>query len=343
VSEPTSQERVRRAITFTGPDRVPIHHAVFPGAFERHGRALVEILEQYPDDFGSHPRPATPPPRETEGDLEEYRDPWGSVWVRLRGYSVGEVKRPALPDWGAFGDYSFPKPSPQEHFDDLAARLAVSHDHWVNGSGGTLFEQLQWLRGPENLYLDLAEDRAELHCLADRLVARTLNDIARYLKAGVDGISFADDWGSQRTLLISPARWRSFFKPRYRALFAPIKEAERYVFFHTDGWTLEILEDLREIGVDVLNPQHALMGEERIGRRLGDRVCFRSDLDRQQILPWGTPEEVTEHVKRVIAVFGREGGGLILHGEIGPDVPLENVRAMYAAFREYGQYPLRWL
>lgn len=339
----TSRERVLRAITFTGPDRVPINHAVFPGAFERHGQALVEVLDQYPDDFGNRPLLAAGAAEVARDQREEYRDPWGSVWVRLHGYSVGEVKQPGLPTWDAFPGYQFPPPTPQAHFDDLKARLEVSHDYWVNGSGGALFEQLQWIRGPENLYTDLAEDREELHTLADRLVEYYLASITRYLEAGVDGISFSDDWGSQRALLIHPRQWRSFFKPRYRRLFEPIKEAGKYVFFHTDGWTLDILQDLCEIGVDVLNPQHTLMGEEEISRRLGGRVCFRSDLDRQRIIPHGTPDEITEHVKRVIAAFGRFNGGLILHGEIGPDVPLENVKAMYAAFREYGQYPLQWL
>jgi uroporphyrinogen decarboxylase len=339
----TSRERVRRAITFTGPDRAPINHAVFPGAYHRHGTALVQVLDQYPDDFGNRPVLHAAPARESDGYLEEYRDAWGSVWVRVLGYTAGEVKRPALPTWDAFAGYQFPPPTPQQQFDDLKAQLKASHDHWSNGSGGALFEQLQWLRGPENLYIDLAEDREELHVLADRLVDYFLDHITRYLQAGVDGISFSDDWGSQHALLISPRQWRTFFKPRYRRMFEPIKDAGKYVFFHTDGWTLDILADLVEIGVDVLNPQHTLMGEEELSGRFGGRVCFRSDLDRQRIIPHGTPAEITEHVQRVIAAFGRFHGGLILHGEIGPDVPLENVMAMYAAFREYGQYPLRWL
>ncbi|MBI3910289.1 MAG: hypothetical protein HY320_05070 [Armatimonadetes bacterium] len=339
----TSRERVLRAITFTGPDRVPTNHAIFPGAYQRHGQALVDVLHQYPDDFGSRPVLPSVPPQETCGYLEQYRDEWGSFWVRLKGYTAGEVKQPALPTWDAFRNYEFPPPTPQEHFDELKARLEGSHDHWVNGDGGALFERLQWIRGPENLYLDLAEDREELHLLADRLADYHLANITRYLQAGVDGIGFADDWGSQRALLIRPEQWRSFFKPRYRRMIAPIKEAGKYVFFHTDGWTLDILEDLHQIGVDVLNPQHLLMGEGELSHRLGGRACFRSDLDRQHIIPRGTPQEITEHVKRVIAAFGRFNGGLILHGEIGPDVPLENIKAMYAAFREYGQYPLTWL
>jgi hypothetical protein len=331
-----SRERVIRAIEFTGPDRVPFEHAVFPGAFHRHGMALVELLNQYPDDFGNTRFSLPQAVPDTGGYLEEYRDEWGSLWVRLHGYTTGEVKQPALPTWEAFRNYEFPPLPDQRHFDWLKERLDASHEHYASGGGGNLFERMQFLRGSENLYYDLGEDRAELYELADRLVEYYLEIIKRYLAAGVDGVRFADDWGGQYALLISPEQWQEFFKPRYRKMFEPVKDAGKHIFFHTDGWTLDILEDLYEIGVDVLNPQHALMGEEELSHRLGGRACFRSDLDRQYIIPRGTPEEIDAHVKQVVEAFGRFNGGLILHGEIGPDAPLENIRAMYAAFRKYG-------
>lgn len=338
-----SRERVIRAIEFTGPDRIPFNHAVFPGAFQRHGSSLIEVLNRYPDDFGNRHFSLPQFPPDTGAYLEEYCDEWGSHWIRLKGYTTGEVKQPAIPTWDVFHNYQFPPLPDQKHFDRLKERLESSHEHYVLGSGGNLFERMQFLRGSENLFYDLGEERAELHELADRLVAYYLELITRYLKADVDGISFADDWGAQHSLLISPKQWSQFFKPRYQRLFEIVKDASKHIFFHTDGWTLEILEDLHEIGVDVLNPQHTLMGEAEISRRLGGKACFRSDLDRQYIIPGGTVEEIKEHVKRVIRAFGQFNGGLILHGEIGPDVPLENIKAMYAAFEEYGKYPLTWL
>ena len=335
-----SRERVTRAIEFTGPDRIPFEHAVFPGAFQHHGEQLIKVLNQYPDDFGKRHFSASQFPPKTEKNLEEYRDEWGSHWIRLRGYTAGEVKNPALPTWDAFRNYQFPPIPEQEQFDQLKESLKVSHEYYATGSGGNLFERMQFLRGSENLYYDLGENRAELYELADRLVDYYREIIKRYLAVGVDGIRFADDWGGQHALLISPQQWCEFFKPRYQKLFEPVKDAGKHIFFHTDGWTLEILVDLYEIGVDVLNPQHTLMGEDKLSRRLGGKTCFRSDLDRQHIIPRGTQDEIVEHVKRVMSAFGRFNGGLILHGEIGPDVPLENIKTMYATFEEYGKYPL---
>ena len=132
----------------------------------------------------------------------------------------------------------------------------------------------------------------------------------------------------------------------FKGLSHPPKADTREVInaiFYTDGWVLEIIEDLIEIGVTVLNPQHACMGTPRVGQIAGGRVCIRTDIDRQWVIPYGTPEEVAAAVKEAIGAFGRFNGGVLLHGEIGPEVPLENIEALYSSFYEYGRYPLTWL
>ncbi|MCS7192641.1 MAG: hypothetical protein NZ937_06650, partial [Armatimonadetes bacterium] len=91
----TSRERVIAAIEFKGPDRVPIHHAVFPGALWRHGQKLVELLnEHYPDDFGS--RISIPPEPKSDELLVRYTDEWGSECVLIYGFTTGEVKKHAI-------------------------------------------------------------------------------------------------------------------------------------------------------------------------------------------------------------------------------------------------------
>ncbi len=330
-----------RAIEFGGPDRVPVHRYIFPGALRRHGRKLVDFLNHQPDDFGVG-KVQMPEDREEDAPpLEHYRDEWGSLWVRLRGYTAGEVKEPALPTWDAFNTYEFPELS---SFEGLQERIESTHHQWYTfGYGASLFERMQFIRGPENLYVDLAEDRSEIHELADRLVVYHIEGLKRSLKADVDGCYFGDDWGAQRALLVRPDFWRTFFKPRYRRMFEVVKDAGAHVWFHTDGWTLDIIEDFIEIGVDVLNPQHHIMGDERVAARMAGKICLRSDLDRQYIIPHGTKEEIEEHVKNIVALFGNFNGGLILHGEVGQDVPFENIRTLYGAFGKYGSYPLDWL
>ena len=120
-----SRERVICAIQFTEPDRIPFEHAIFPGAFKRHGQQLVDFLNMYPDDFGhqnfSLPEFVDYP----EDHLEEYRDEWGPHWVRLYGYTAGEVKRPALPSWDQLHNYQFPPIPDSKHFEDLKIVLRL--------------------------------------------------------------------------------------------------------------------------------------------------------------------------------------------------------------------------
>lgn len=344
----TRRERILAAIEFTGPDRCPIHHYVFPGAIWRHGQRLLDLADKYPDDFGNAGVRGNvrPPLEEREGieDVVEWQDAWGTVWRRLRGYTSGEVLRPAIPDWDAWRAYEFPSLPDEGHFEEFAARVRERHpEEFVMASGGGFFQHMQHLRGPDNYFMDLAEDNEGVHELADRMVEYNLYSIERYVKAGVDCICFGDDWGAQDRLLIHPEAWRRFFKPRYARMFEVPRDAGVHVWFHTDGWILEIIEDLIEIGVTVLNPQHPCMGTWRVAEIAGGRVCIRTDIDRQWVIPYGTPEQVVDAVKEAIEAFGNFNGGVILHGEVGQDVPLENIEAMYSAFYEYGRYPLDWL
>ena len=344
----TSRERLLAAIEFTGPDRCPIHHYIFPGALWRHGQKLLDLVEKYPDDFGNEhvKRNLNAPRDEGEGseDIVEWQDAWGTVWRRLRGYTSGEVLRPAIPDWDAWPMYEFPPHPAESHYEQFAAQVAERHpEEFMCGGGGGFFQLMQHLRGPANYFTDLAEDNEGVQELADRMVEHNLYSIRRYLKAGVDCIRFGDDWGAQNRLLIHPDMWRRFFKPRYARMFEPIRDAGVHVWFHTDGWIMEIIEDLIEIGVTILNPQHDCMGTRRVGEIVGGRVCIRTDIDRQWVIPFGTPEGIREAVKEAIEVFGNFNGGCLLHGEVGPDVPFENIEALYSAFYEYGEYPLTWL
>lgn len=349
MAQMTARERILAAIEFTGPDRAPIQHYAFPGAIRRHGRRLLELAERYPDDFGNAAILTNLRAVEAQGDnpeeIVEWTDEWGTVWRRLSIYTSGEVVRPGIPDWDVWARMQRPEIPPPEHFQQqaLEARAAAPDRFLAFGAGG-FFQALENIRGPENCWMDLAEDHPGIHELADYLVAGQLSRIEGYARSGVvDCIQLGDDWGAQDRLLIHPNTWRSFFKPRYAKMFSLARDAGIHVWFHSDGWILEIIEDLIEIGVTLLNPQHPCMGTRRVGEICGGRVCIRTDIDRQWTIPFGTPEQVVADVKEAIEVFGNFNGGVMLHGEIGPDVPFENIEALYSAFYEYGRYPLDWL
>ena len=278
-------------------------------------------------------------------DVVEWTDAWGTVWRRLRAYTSGEVVRPGIPDWDDWDPSTLPETAPPEvHRRQAEEARAAAPDKFLTFGAGGFFQALENIRGPENCWMDLAEDHPCIHELADHMVAGHMSRIEGYAASGVvDCIRLGDDWGGQDRLLIHPDTWRSFFKPRYGKMFALARDAGIHVWFHTDGWILEVIEDFIEIGVTLLNPQHDCMGTRRVGEICRGRVCIRTDIDRQWTIPFGTPEQVVADVKEAIEVFGNFNGGVMLHGEVGPEVPLENIEALYSAFYEYGQYPLDWL
>ena len=275
--------------------------------------------------------------------MVEYTTDWGSLCRCLQGYSGGEVIRPAIEDWSQFPSYEFPPLPDDAHFREVADRAKANPDKFILECPGGFFQQMQHVRGNANVLMDLAEDNEGIHEFADKMNERAVYCAERYVKAGVQCLTFGDDWGSQDSLLIHPDMWRRFFKPRYARVFEIARDAGVHVWFHSDGWILDIIEDLIEIGVTVLNPQHHCMGTKRIGEMVGGRICIRTDIDRQWVTPFGTPEDVENAVKEAIEAFGSFDGGAILHGEIGPEAPYENIKAMYDAFHKYGQYPLTWL
>ncbi len=138
-------------------------------------------------------------------------------------------------------------------------------------------------------------------------------------------------------MLCSPDAWRRIFKPHYQTLFDVVHEHGKKIWVHSDGWILEILPDLIAMGVTLVNPQHACMNTRRVGEIVGGKLCVRTDIDRQWVIPHGTPASIRAAVAEAMDCFGRFNGGILLHGEIGPQVPFENIVALYEAFDELGR------
>jgi uroporphyrinogen decarboxylase len=161
-------------------------------------------------------------------------------------------------------------------------------------------------------------------------------------EAGVDVLRLGDDVACQTGMLIGPALWRRWFKPR----MARIIEAARavkpdiHIFYHTDGDCRAIVPELIEIGVSVLNPvQPECMDPAALKAEFGDRLAFWGTVGTQSTMPHGTPAEVRAVVRERIATVGK-GGGLLISPThtLEPDVPWENVVAFVKAVDEFGAF-----
>lgn len=334
-----SRERVKRAIHFQKPDRLPISHAVLPAAQLKYGVALSEILDEFRDDFGWDYMTDLPvkdyPALYKQGhNVDDYGVIWYSEWLGICGIPIeGPIK-----DLSQYHQYQWPEvftAGPPK------GRLYSGHmegydDRWyARGAWINYFEQLHFLRGMENFLIDLATAPKEFEHFMDDMLEFNLNWIDKWVKLEYDGLHFADDWGQQKGLMINPKTWRRIFKPRYAAMFKKTHDAGMDVWYHTDGDIKDIFADLVEVGVDVINCQVMTIGHDWIAANMRGKVAFRTDIDRQHILPFGSPSEVKEEVHRTFEACGTSDGGIVACGEVGPDVPLENVRAMYEAFRDY--------
>ncbi|GMU92785.1 MAG: hypothetical protein AMXMBFR4_18430 [Candidatus Hydrogenedentota bacterium] len=332
-----SRDRVIRAIERRRPDRAPRDLWRLPGVEIFRKKELDALLERFPLDFEAPPSAYGPSLRASgvPNRIGAYTDEWGCVWSVFEDGVAGEVKWHPLSDWNALSTFT----APWEVLDQADLSKVDAHcratDRFVRANTSVRpFERMQFLRGTENLYLDLAYMPSELFTLRDRIHEFYLREIELWSRTGVDGIFFMDDWGSQSNLLIDPELWRSFFKPLYRQYCETIHNAGKLVFFHSDGFIEPIIPDLIEIGIDALNSQLFCMNIEELALRYKGKLTFWGEICRQRVLPFGTPSDVRNAVRRVRAAFDDGVGGLIAQCEWGLHDPAENIAAVFEAWLE---------
>jgi len=321
-----SRERVRRAVTFQGPDRTPVELWSLPGVWWRFGPQMEALLSSHPVDIVAAKQSA-------DDDLQlyeqgEFLDPWGVLWHNEQPGIFSQVKAPPLADYVALPDYQPPYDLLDRGFEGIPAFVRENRDKFIKGAFVRLFERMQWLRGMSALMVDLMDDCPAVYILRDLVHDYNMCELERWLAYDLDAIVFSDDWGSQRQLLIPPRIWRDFFAPCYEEMFARVHRAGKLVFFHSDGYIVDVIEDLIALGVDALNSQVWCMGVEELGERFRGRMCFWGELDRQHTLPHGTPHDIRAAARTMKQHLETAEGGLIGEGEAGIDVPLQNIEAM---------------
>jgi uroporphyrinogen decarboxylase len=249
--------------------------------------------------------------------------------------------------WSALPTAPFHKPLTPAHLADIQARartLYETTDYAVMaGFGGNLLEWGEYLCRFDQFLIDLAGDRPKAVALLDKLVAMHLENLEKFLDA-VQGyvqiIQMGDDLGSQQATVISPKLYREVFKPRQKVIFERVRRRGIHLFLHCCGSIVDIIPDLIEAGVEILNPVQTSargMGPAFLKREYGKELTFwGGGCDTQRVLPEASPDEVRRHVDERLRTFG-PGGGFVfcqVHN-ILPNVPPENVAAMYEAVRRF--------
>ncbi len=317
----SSCERVRRAVLFEGPDRVPCD---LPPA---HGSDFMRM--------GVGPAPSF---ALAAKNAPRWEDEWGCVWEKAEhDQTMGRITRHPLEDYGLLPDYKFPallqasryKPAlnPENKF--ALATLPVY-----------LLQTVEDLRGPENAWTDPVLYPEELERLLDQLADMLAGMVDRFADLGAHGIFIFDDWGLQDRLMLAPDVFRRFWKPRYARVFARAHARNLLTFMHSCGYIVDILDDLIEVGLNVIQmDQQANMGLKNLGRRFGGRLCFWCPVDIQAVMPVASLLEIRAYARELIDTLGGFNGGFIAKWYPAPAAvghTPEQIQAMCEEFINYG-------
>ena len=334
-----SRDRVKKVLKQEEDDRLPRTLWALPGVMDYRKQEFNEVIGKFPGDFGG-PVCSYGRGKRCKGDSAKVGvnvDAWGSVWYVGEPGVIGEVKEYPLADWSALDSYALPWELLDEADLSQVNKSCAQSDRFIlAGTETRPFERMQFLRGTENLFMDLAYGNKEVFKLRDMLHEFSVREMEMWAGTDVDGVSFMDDWGTQKTLLISPKLWREFYKPLYKDYCDILHKKGKYVFFHSDGNIEAIYPDLVEIGVDALNSQLFCMDMEKLGELYAGKITFWGEIDRQNILPFGTVTDVRNAVGRVAkALLKGKRTGVIAQCEWGVKDPKENIEAVYDEWNKY--------
>jgi uroporphyrinogen-III decarboxylase len=231
--------------------------------------------------------------------------------------NMGQVKGHPLDDWSKLADFRFPDPDNPLFYEGMEKHLEGANGKYrLTGIFMLLFERMHALRGLENTMMDFYIEREKIEMLADRIMnfhVRVMENISSRFPGQIHGLTFTDDWGTEKALLINPDLWREFFKPRYKRLFDTAKKAGWHVWMHSCGKVNAIIGDLIDIGLDVINLQQPrALGIEEVGREFRGRICFSSLCDIQHTLPFKDEKEIAEEAELLLRHWADERGGFIL-------------------------------
>jgi uroporphyrinogen decarboxylase len=263
-----------------------------------------------------------------------YHPEKGSIRPLSNIHSLKDLVKYVLPDLSNSSRHAGLSRKVQRwHQQGLAAAGSPPH------LGGQLFETAWRLRGFENFMVDLVRRRDLVDYLLDQLTSMLIENALILAKAGVDILLLDDDVAMPSGLLIGPAAWREFFKPRMAKAINIAREEspDLLVFYHCDGNFTKLVADLADIGVNVINPvQPDCMDAAAIKREFGQRLAIWGAVGSARLWDQGTPDQIRAEVRRCIETLGPEG--LLLAPAYDIDyTPFENIVAFIETVEEFGK------
>jgi uroporphyrinogen decarboxylase len=327
----TSRELVIRTLNHEPTCRAPRDLWICDGMETTHADAVAEINLRFPSDI-IQPDIIPTSGKRARGKLNQagqYTDPWGCVWQISQSGSAAELKSSPLSEKGKIAEFR----PPMELLDPV--RFAKVNKSCENTSRFVLaraetqmFDRLRFLRGDSTL-IDLARGTKDIKNLTKIVHEFACKEIEMWSKTDVDGVVLHDDWGTDDSLIISVEMWRDIFKPLYREYCKILHAGDKFVFFQSGGYILDIVGDLIKDGVDAVHLQFHLMDLEKAAKRYRGRATFWGEIASDNVLHLGNSPELREAVLHVRRSLDFGAGGVIAQCNWPPDVTLQTIAAVF--------------
>ncbi|HBN84274.1 MAG TPA: methyltransferase, partial [Clostridiales bacterium] len=278
----------------------------------------------------------------------EYFDEWGIKRVFTGKYwehASTPLKGATLSD---LDQYPFPDPNSidEEELDEIekqAADLYENTDYVICGEHPIygVFELGCWLCGFEDYLTKMALDTDFIKKFSEIILNYQMIVIEKYYKRigkYIHYTSSGDDFATQNGLFMSPQMFKDLIKPYLAQRINHTKKyTDAYFLHHSCGSVYPIIQDLIDCGVEILNPIQTKardMDAERLSTSFGGKIVFHGGIDTQEILPFGTKEQIQGEAVRVVNTLWRNGGYIAATTHnIQEDVPPENIVTLFETLK----------
>ncbi len=308
-----------QAMKYDYPETIPVSVGMLPAAWITYGDELVRVAKEYPQFFNNRiPEDlmnVTMPERYRSGSCT---DEWGCVWENIHEGMDAMVK-------------GFPVGCEEDIYS-----LKIPDRRDGNLPHGFMYLRLLDLCGFEDAMMYFAEGGKAIETLIAKVLEYNCYQIDAVLDKDKEVYYFGDDLGMQHSLAIGPEAWRKYMKPCFAKLYGKIKSFNRdaLIYMHTDGCIWEIMQDLKDCGVDMINPQIRANGLDNLVRVCRGKIPINLDLDRQ-MFPFGTRSQIFDHIGECVEALYLPEGGLGLSAEMNYEIPLDNIVAILDALEKY--------
>lgn len=307
----TSIERVKKAIQFTNPDKIPVwsrdndKDIIFKGISQSKHTSNLLTMEEMKEKVPNF-----------KGTIEQ--NEWGAIVGRVNPEAPPETIYPGF-SWENFEDYIFPDLDAPYRYQEVKEKFDSTKGEKYNLGwfGGFYVSALYNSRSMEEFLVDVGLTPENITDFCRRYEPIQLKRLEEWKKAGAHGVMYGEDLGLQERLMMNPDTWRKIFKPFYKRFIEHGHKLGLDIFMHSCGYIKDIIPDLIEIKVDVLQlDQPTIFGIQNLAKDFGGKICFFCPVDIQNIMPTGNKQDIIENALLMCSELGKFNGGFM-----GKDYP----------------------